>query len=222
VKGPDKSDPFLEERVVKYDQWLNSGKIDFSSKVIPINESIEAEQWVLPTEQALEILRKARTVALTNCACRTHYRRCDKPVEVCLTLNETGEKEIAQGLARPITLSEAAKVLRKANENGLVHLTLYMPDHEVFALCNCCACCCHDLQILKQYGRRDLTVRSEYLAVTDEEACIHCGQCVARCVFEARKHENDQMIFDPDACFGCGLCVTTCSANAIKMKPRIA
>ena len=104
--------------MVKYDQWLNSGKIDFSSKVIPINESIEAEQWVLPTEQALEILRKARTVALTNCACRTHYRRCDKPVEVCLTLNETGEKEIAQGLARPITLSEAAKVLRKANENG--------------------------------------------------------------------------------------------------------
>jgi len=32
-------DPFLEKRLVKYDEWLNKGQISYSSKVIPISES---------------------------------------------------------------------------------------------------------------------------------------------------------------------------------------
>ncbi len=30
-------DPFLEKRLVKYDEWLNKGQISYSSKVIPIS-----------------------------------------------------------------------------------------------------------------------------------------------------------------------------------------
>jgi Pyruvate/2-oxoacid:ferredoxin oxidoreductase delta subunit len=212
------NDPFLEKRLVKYDDWLNKGQISYSSKVIPISESFNTKQWVLPTEQVIEILRKAESVAVQNCECRTHYERCDSPLEVCFLLNDVGNKLVRKGEARHVDLEEAAKILKKANESGLVHLSLYMPDHEIFALCSCCPCCCHDLQIMKHYERKDLMVRSEYVAVTSSEDCIHCGECVERCVFSARIFKDEKMEYNADACLGCGLCVTSCPVEAISME----
>ena len=213
-------DPFLGKRLVKYDEWLNKGQISFTSKVIPITESLKTKKWVLPTEQAMEILRNAKSVAVQNCECRSHYKRCDNPLEVYFLLNDVGDKFVSKGEARHVLLTEAAEILRKANESGLVHLSLYMPDHQLYALCSCCSCCCHDLQIIKLFERKDLIVRSEYVAVTDFEACIHCGECVERCIFGARVYQDEQMEYNPEACLGCGLCVTTCPVEATSMVMR--
>jgi len=213
-------DPFLEKIIVKYDQWLGAGQISCSSKVIPVSESLQARQWVLPTEQVFEILRNATSVALQKCMCRVHYNRCDKPLEVCFLLDEVADKFVAKDLARHISLPEATDVLRKANESGLVHLSLYMPDHQIFALCSCCPCCCHDLQLVRLFGRKDLMLYSEYIAETDMETCIHCGDCVERCVFGARAFEDGQLVYNTDACTGCGLCVTICPVQATVMQPR--
>lgn len=76
------NDSFLEKRLVKYDEWLNKAQISYASKVIPVSESFNTKQWVLPTEQTMEILRQAKSVAVQNCECRTHYKRCDNPLEV--------------------------------------------------------------------------------------------------------------------------------------------
>ena len=76
------------------------------------------------------------------------------------------------------------------------------------------------LQFLQKHGRADLVIRSEYVAQIDMDACIHCGDCIERCVFEARALENDQMHYDIDACYGCGLCVTICPAEATAMERR--
>ena len=211
-------DGFLEKRIVQYDEWLQDGQISYSSKVVPVSESIDAKQYVFPTEKALEIIGTARSIALQNCECRSRYKRCEKPLEVCLILNEVAEKYVEKGRARYVTLQEAEAVLNKANENGLVHLSLYMPDHAIFALCSCCRCCCHDLQILKQYDRKDLVVRSEYVAVTDPSKCINCGACVDRCAFEARVYKDERMEYRADECLGCGLCVTICPVEATSMK----
>jgi ferredoxin len=213
-------DTFLGKRLTKYDQWMAKGQISFSSKVIPVSESLDAKQWVMPTEQVLRVLEVADSIALQDCVCRAHYKRCDKPLEVCLLLNKVGDKAVAQGKARHITFEEAGYVLKKANESGLVHMSLYMPEHEVFALCSCCSCCCHDLQIVKRTGRSDIMMRSDYVAVTDFDNCIHCGDCEARCYFDARIIQNAELAFDPDKCVGCGLCVTTCPVEAISMKTR--
>jgi ferredoxin len=104
-------------------------------------------------------------------------------------------------------LEEPEGVLRKANENGLVHLSLYMPDHEISALCNCCPCCCHDLQILRQYDRKDFVVRSEYVAVTDASECTNCGACVDRCAFEARVYGEERMEYTSNKPLANGLCI---------------
>lgn len=51
-------------------------------------------------------------------------------------------------------------------------------------------------------------VRSEYMAITDHELCVDCGDCIDRCVFQVRALEEKQLISNPAACLGCGLCVT--------------
>jgi len=214
------ADPFLEKYVAKYDRWLSKKKISFSSKVIPVSESIDTRQQVLPTEQVMAILGAARSVAVQNCACREHYRRCDNPLEVCFLLNQTADALVSKGKARHVDQEEARDILKAANKSGLVHLSLYMPDHEIFALCSCCPCCCHDLQIVRKFGRRELMVRSEYVAGTDLDVCVHCGVCVDRCPFDARSFENETMTYHADACLGCGLCITVCPVGATSMTLR--
>jgi ferredoxin len=213
-------DTFLEERLARYDKWYREGKVPFSSKVIPVRESIAGKQWVVPTEQVIEFLRNARSFAVTHCICRSHYKRCDNPTEVCFLINDAADAEVVQGAARRLSLEEAERLLHHADERGLVHLTIYNPHQYVYAICSCCSCCCHDLQFLQKHDRTDLVVRSEYVAQTDMDACIHCGDCVERCVFGARVWEDNQMRYDVDACYGCGLCVTACPAEATLMERR--
>ena len=217
------TDPFLEKRLVNYDKWLNKGQISASSKVIPVSESVGTKkQWVLPTEQVMEILTNASSVAVQDCECRTHYKRCDKPLEVCFLLNKVGDKFVSKGKARHVSLTEATDILKKANENGLIHLALFMPDHEIFALCSCCSCCCHELQIVKLTERKELMVHSEYVAATNTDICIHCGECVDRCIFDARIFNDEHLEYHPEACLGCGLCVTVCPVDATTMILREA
>lgn len=213
-------DSFLDQKLTKYDEWLAKGQISYSSKVIPVGESFNAKQWVLPTEQVLGLLRGAKSIALKNCECRTHYQRCDNPREVCLILNEVGDQRVKMGKARHVPLEDAVSVLKNANEAGLVHLSLYMPNHEVFALCSCCTCCCHDLQLVQKHERQDLMVHSEYIAITNYDNCTHCGECTDRCVFSARSIIDEKLECNANECLGCGLCVTSCPAEAISMKIR--
>lgn len=139
-------------------------------------------------------------------------------MNVCLLLNQYGRTFIDKGLSREISFEESMSVLKTANERGLVHLSLYRPDHELYALCSCCSCCCHDLQLLLDFQQDVLVARSDYVAETDMDQCTHCGECIQRCSFKARIRENDEMVYNVQKCYGCGLCVTTCPVGATAMR----
>ena len=62
-------------------------------------------------------------------------------------------------------------------------------------------------------------LQSEYVAKTDSDACIDCGDCIPRCTFGARRLQQEQLAYDPDLCMGCGLCVTV-PVEATFMKLR--
>jgi len=213
-------DEFLKSFADKYERWRNKGDFTISSRVIPVNESVTVQQWVLPAEQMLRILKEARSYALADCACRTHYHRCDKPREVCFLLDELSDKNVERNKARRVSLAEADDVLKKADEHGLVHMSLYQPGSKIYALCSCCPCCCHDLQLLRQYHRTDLVARSDYIAVTNQEQCKDCGKCAERCAFGAREIRDGILRYDPGACLGCGLCVSVCPVEATMMQIR--
>jgi ferredoxin len=213
-------DDWLQKRLVKYERWLEQGRIPFSSKVIPVNQSLETAQTVMPSSQILEYLRQARAIALGDCDCRTHFQRCDGPREVCLFLDQTADQLVQKGKARFVTFEIAAEKLSMANDHGLVHLTLCNPDQYPYAICSCCKCCCHDLQFLLDFGRTGLVARSDFIAVHDSDVCVECGICADRCVFEARSMANGALTYDPGKCYGCGLCITTCPTQAIRMEPN--
>lgn len=213
-------DANLKKYIDKYDKWLGEKTISFSSRVIPVAESIESVQQLIPSMQAVDILKGAKTITLAKCICRQRYKNCDRPQEVCFVLNEAGEKWARQGLSRKINLDEAIAVAGEANSNGLVHLTLYKPDHEIFALCSCCSCCCHDLQLVLSCGKDYLLAKSDFIAVDDPDDCIDCGACMDRCQFNARKMEGGAMLYDDRLCRGCGLCITSCPQESIEMAPK--
>ena len=210
-------DDWLRRFDQQYATWVDQGGIEHASRVIPVKESLESAKWVLPSQQALEIIKNSFFIALNSCICRSHYQRCDKPRDVCLLFDDYGKKIVDKGIAREITLEEAEKVLDAADREGLVHLSLYRPDHKLYALCSCCSCCCHDLQLLMKHGRTHLVAQGEYLAVNDDDACTNCGACVDRCVFGARVMEGYVLKYDPDKCYGCGLCLSVCPVNAISL-----
>jgi len=213
-------DEYLKTYADRYESWRKGGAFTYSSKVIPARESFRPRQWILPREQVLQVLKDARSFALTDCDCRTHYARCDKPRDVCFLIDEASDKAVERGKARRISLADAAVVLQKSDKHGLVNLTLFMPGHRIYALCSCCACCCHDLQLLKKFHRTDLVARSDYVSVTDTIACTGCGLCIDRCVFDARRMQENRMKFDAGACLGCGLCVSACPEHAVTLNMR--
>lgn len=216
----EERDERLEERLAKIDGWLAEGRIPVPSKVIPVMESLAGLQWVLPTQQAAEILRNMRTFARGNCFCRERYGRCDNPLAVCIRTNDAADQWVAAGKARYITLDEARETLKAAHEHGLVHLTMYNPDQHVFALCSCCECCCQNIQSMKKYRRPDLIAHADYVAAVDRDACVQCGACVQRCKFGAQENDGGAVVFHQDRCYGCGLCVSKCPTEAITLRLR--
>lgn len=221
MKKNKKMDNWLKKYDEKYDRYFKEGSVAYTSKVIPINQSLDVKQWIMPAEQVRKVLEKAEKIAIANCVCRKQNKRCGNPLDVCLYLNDFAKKFIAKGDVREINIEEAIARVNKSNELGLVHLTLYQPKHQIFAFCCCCKCCCHDLQLLFDYNRKELTAHSDFIEETNSDLCTNCATCINRCVFKARNlDDKDSLIVNKDLCYGCGLCVTTCPADAIKMIQR--
>ena len=73
---------------------------------------------------------------------------------------------------------------------------------------------------MKKYQRPDLIAHADYVAEVDTNACVQCGTCVKRCVFQAQENNRRSVVFHQEKCYGCGVCVTTCPTGAITMRMR--
>ena len=189
--------------------------------IVPVNVKIEAEQFVLNMDNLKQILSNARTISVLDCVCRVEFGNCDAPVNTCIDLNETAERNIRNGISRKITMDEAMDILKETHEAGLVPLALsqgefYEPG-VVNSICNCCSCCCTILSGILRFGLAPHVLSSKATTATDPEKCTLCGVCVDRCQFGAREIINDSMVVNPELCFGCGLCISTCPTKAITL-----
>ncbi|WXG44108.1 MAG: 4Fe-4S binding protein [Promethearchaeati archaeon SRVP18_Atabeyarchaeia-1] len=202
------------------DELMNEYVGKYTPLTIPVDISIEGQQTILNLTRAEKILDDAKVIAVEDCGCRTRMRKCDAPLEVCLSLDD-GAKEAIESGARKISKSQALAVMRRSHEAGLVHLTYTIKGQEKpFIICSCCSCCCHSLSALVRFGIPDHVVASEYIASDNEETCDKCGTCVRRCQFHARQLVNGKVEFDQSRCYGCGVCVTTCPTKSIKLITR--
>jgi Na+-translocating ferredoxin:NAD+ oxidoreductase RNF subunit RnfB len=197
-------------------------------KIIPINKRIDVpEEFVLPSQSVEEIINKFDDIAVGRCFCRQrrkmlgHSCAINAPMMNCFTFGKSARHTVAQGFAQKVTKEEALRIMKEAEEAGLVHKAFHPNSNESrpeTSICNCCKDCCDTLNVWRD-GALPLINSTYYLSVIDQDACIGCGTCVERCPTDAIKlNENQKAERDESSCFGCGVCVRFCPEEAISLK----
>lgn len=195
-------------------------------RTIPVGESVDAGLEILPYEQAGQLVRAQKRLAVAPCICRRERtllgEGCDRPQETCLVFGAAADYYVRNGLGRFIDQAEALSILELADDAGLV----LQPGNaqRPMNICACCGCCCGVLRTLKRQPQPAALVASPFVAALDASACHGCGTCETRCQMEAVWLENGAATLDLDRCIGCGLCVTTCPTGALSLvrKPESA
>jgi Pyruvate/2-oxoacid:ferredoxin oxidoreductase delta subunit len=229
ILWPDAPKPFLD----LWQEWTEIEWPDLakviseimpkpSMRVIPVGVSAKADGKILAYEDVKDLIENARKLAVTKCTCRLVAHKCDRTLEACLQVNNAAAYAIARGSGREVSVEEALDIVRKAEEEGLIHTTFNQRsvDH---VICNCCGCCCQFLPVQIEKGI-PVADPSRFEAQVDPDICSGCETCLDRCYFDALQmvqgDEGGETMaqVDPDKCLGCGLCKVTCPEDAIAMK----
>ena len=161
-------------------------------RVIPVEDAIRDLPGVSDYERISYYLDKYDIFSVAPCSCRASRRVIGEGCghleeDMCVQMGKGAEHFIRTGRARQITKEEALAIIKRAEENGLMHdVTNIDGEGGSLAICNCCSCSCFGLRVGMLYGARDV-IRSNFVAEIDEEKCVACGQCVENCPGNALK-----------------------------------
>ena len=161
-------------------------------RVIPIESAIDGESRKAGYEEISAYLDENTIFTVSNCSCRTDREVMGEGCghlkeDMCIQMGHAAEYYIRTGRGRQITREEAYDIIRRAEENGLMH---EIPNTDgpgkTHAICNCCGCGCLSLRTAEIFKNVDM-VRSNYISEVDAEKCVACGQCVENCPVNALK-----------------------------------
>ena len=188
---------------------------------------------VLDWERATRLIESATEIAVSLCYCRHKAEHlgasCGAPVENCLSLNGGAEFVLRHDFGKRIGKEEALKILADARDRGLVQIADNVRDRPSY-LCNCCGCCCGQLQSINQYGFQGVNP-SGFIATHHPETCAGCSRCARACPIAAvsmvpsrsakpgKKNDMHPHV-DKEICIGCGVCADACNKDAMRMDRR--
>ena len=192
---------------------------------------IEVPEAIVPFKLARKILMKSNeSIAIGTCPCRLAQENCtcmEAPMEACMFIGDPHASFIAEHNPRfrKIERKEAVQILEDCHKKGFVHNAYFKRDmgNRLFAICNCCSCCCGGIKIQNLFAGGALpyshVAPSGYVAYVGED-CTACGECEALCQFNAIAvdAETDRAVVDFDKCMGCGVCETACPVEAVTLR----
>jgi H+/Na+-translocating ferredoxin:NAD+ oxidoreductase subunit B len=192
-------------------------------RTIPVQESIEIEHRISSFDDSCKILAKAKIIVVADCICRKGQqlidKGCGKILEACFMFGSMARYYIDNNLGRQIDYDEAVRILKKAQEAGLV--TQPATTQNPTGMCNCCGDCCGVLRSIKLQPKPAELVFSNHRAIVNKENCTGCEICIERCEMDAISMDEEEIaVINYDRCIGCGLCVTTCSFDAMSLEKR--
>ena len=166
---------------------LNSGVAGMSfMRVMPVMSAIENNSRTASYDELTTLIENAFALSVGPCSCRRSRRLMGEGCghledDMCMYLNDNAVSFVKAGAHRAITKEEAYEILKRAEDNGLVHEINQTPGFEdTTAICNCCGCSCYALRIAELFRSKN-AIRSNFVARVDKEKCVACGQCVENC-----------------------------------------
>lgn len=161
-------------------------------RVIPIETAIDGETRRASYEEVSKYLNDSDIFSVSDCSCRTSREIMGEGCghlkeDMCIQLGHAAEYYIRTGRGKEITKEEAFEIIKRAEENGLMHQIPNLDGTgKTHAICNCCGCSCLSLRTAGMFLNNDM-VRSNYVSHVDKEKCVACGECVQVCPVNALK-----------------------------------
>ena len=171
-------------------------------RVMPVMSAIENNSKTASYDEVRTLVEKASAISVGPCSCRRSRRLIGEGCghleeDMCMYLNDNAINYSRLGSHRLITKEEAYEILKRAEDNGLVHEINQTPGFEdTTAICNCCGCSCYALRIANMF-RSAKSIQSNFLAKVDKNKCVACGQCVENCQTNALKLGQKCSTVDP-------------------------
>jgi Fe-S-cluster-containing hydrogenase component 2 len=199
-------------------------------RALPTVQSVKEN--VLPHEDALQVVKSALMLTLNPCTCRVAHHNCDDPVEICIGLSwgvpdgqEPGaplldHHHAATIAGRLASADEVVDALERAEEAGLVHISMNVKDDPWF-ICNCCPHACALLRAITELGITHAVAPSSFWMTIEKDMCSGCELCVDRCPVGAISMREDGIAqVTHEKCLGCGVCEVVCGQGAMSLKKR--
>jgi Pyruvate/2-oxoacid:ferredoxin oxidoreductase delta subunit len=206
-----------------YDAKMGPVTMTFpSTRVITVDRTIEAENTVHTYDQVQTYIDKYDPIAVGTCYCRHEAALLGEdthgvPMEVCMYFGLAALFTIQRRNARKLTKDEAREILDKAEEAGLIHISMNTTG-DIDFICNCDRWHCTILKLVLAQSKPESFLNSGFQPRVDPNICTSCETCIERCPSGARTmSESNLPEVDLDRCFGCAVCATGCPSEAIVM-----
>lgn len=199
-----------------------------SVKIIPVDRALDiSEEFILPSQTVEEIINKFDDIAVGHCFCRQRRKllgddcQTDAPILNCFSFGKSARHTSAQGFAKKVSKETALKIMKEAEQAGLIHKAFHPGSRESSpetSICNCCKDCCDTLQLWRK-GTLPLINSTFHLSVIDTDTCTGCGTCVTWCPTDTISITDEGWAErDENACLGCGVCSRFCPEEAISLQ----
>lgn len=187
----------------------------------------------VPIEECEQVFDLATSIVQLPCVCRHFAGAPERGYCLAMTVTpqnslfEEAFREYAEGpdvsKLQRLTKAEAMAVLRRAEDEGLMHSVWTFKTPYIAAICNCdLSSGCMAMQTTLTYDYKTMW-KGEYRAAVDAESCTGCGACEDRCPFSAVSVDDRGVAaVDPEACYGCGICRSACPMSALTLEDRVA